>query len=483
MSLSINFSRWSLVSLLAVVFWLSFAGITYARDFSGYAWSETIGWISLSGPGYGLVADGATGLLSGYAWSEHVGWVSANPSDLVGCPLGGPCEARINSSEQLTGWLKVLSGGTPEAGGFTGWIRLRGSRTDIVTGTVFTYGPSINATGDISGYAWGSTVVGWVDFSYADIEPYVPPPTGPSASCIYNPARNLFEAEYRWTAPSGFNTFYTRIADASGNLTTNPGWSDTVTGTTHRFDLSNSQATNPGFATNKDFTYWIQTRWLHPSDPTNPSLWRASVAVPVAPNNVMTCPLPAPLTPATAVASCVGSFASSDGSATFNTFAEFAARYNLEYTSNGSTVLLENQPALVNRTLPWGEYTWRVQGENLADRKGLWRVGNNFECRPPDPVLTFSASSDLVSPAGTTNLNWSIQANYPVSCTVTGGGLNQAVTHTGTPLQTSGTIATSPIINTTDFRFECTPNILALPNMPSVERVVRVDVVPVIEER
>jgi len=45
----------------------------------------------------------------------------------------------------------------------------------------------------------------------------IPPPTSPSASCNYNPARNLFEAEYRWTAPSGYNTFYTRIRDTTGN--------------------------------------------------------------------------------------------------------------------------------------------------------------------------------------------------------------------------------------------------------------------------
>lgn len=312
----------------------------------------------------------------------------------------------------------------------------------------------------------------------------IPPPTGPSASCIYNPARNLFEAEYRWTAPAGYNTFYTRIGDVSGNLATNPGWRDDIVGTTHRFDLSNSAATVPGFTADKNFTYWIHTRWLHPSDPNNASLWRWSAAVPVAPNNGMTCPLPAPLTPTTASASCTGSFTSTNGAATFNVFAEFSARYNIEYTQNGGTaILIENQPALVSRNLPWGRYTWRVQGENLTDRRGPWQIGNNFECRPPDPVVTLSASPALVTRDSATTLNWTIQANYPVNCTVTGGGTTRAVSHTGTPLQTSGTLTTGAITNTTDFRFECTPNIPALPGMPSVEQTTRVEVVPVIEER
>lgn len=187
-----------------------------ARDFSGYAWSETVGWISLSGPGYGLVADETTGLLSGYAWSENVGWVSANQSDLTGCPLGGPCEARINSSEQLTGWLRVLSGGTPESGGFTGWIRLRGTRTDIVTGNVFTYGPTINTTGAISGYGWGSMVVGWVDFSYAQITPRIPATPTASAQC----SDTTNNATFTWNTVPIATNYRLELTNASTGVTT-----------------------------------------------------------------------------------------------------------------------------------------------------------------------------------------------------------------------------------------------------------------------
>jgi len=49
---------------------------------SGWAWSESIGWISFnntSGGGatdYGVDVDSTTGVFSGYAWSENIGWIN-----------------------------------------------------------------------------------------------------------------------------------------------------------------------------------------------------------------------------------------------------------------------------------------------------------------------------------------------------------------------------------------------------------------------
>lgn len=121
---------------------------------TGYAWSETIGWISLDGDGYG-VSVATDGDLSGYAWSDNIGWVSANPDDVAGCP-SAPCAPHLEDGE-LTGWLRALSGGTSQSGDWGGWISLSGAN----------YGPTAVGGGTFSGYAWGSDVVGWVDFSYA----------------------------------------------------------------------------------------------------------------------------------------------------------------------------------------------------------------------------------------------------------------------------------------------------------------------------
>ena len=71
--------------------------------------------------------------------------------DLTGCP-SAPCSAQI-SGGALTGWLKAIAA---DGNGWDGFISLNGSNYGVTeTGGVF------------SGYAWGSTNVGWLDFRYA----------------------------------------------------------------------------------------------------------------------------------------------------------------------------------------------------------------------------------------------------------------------------------------------------------------------------
>jgi hypothetical protein len=129
-----------------------------SHPMTGYAWSDTIGWIDLNCDnsstcatndfGLSIAADGT---ITGFAWSEHIGWVSAETSDLSGCP-SGTCTATY-SGGALSGWLKALAA---DGNGWDGWISLSGSG----------YGPTFSG-GAFSGYAWGSDVVGWVDFSNA----------------------------------------------------------------------------------------------------------------------------------------------------------------------------------------------------------------------------------------------------------------------------------------------------------------------------
>ena len=144
-----------------------------SSSLSGYAWSENIGWVSLSGSNYGLSID-TNKKLSGYAWSDNIGWISANDDDLEDCPKT-PCTAKLQSNN-LNGWLKVLSGGTANSGSWDGWISLSGKDPD--------YGPVLS-NGTFSGYAWGGDVVGWLDFSYA-IAPSSINSCTPSYSCSGN---------------------------------------------------------------------------------------------------------------------------------------------------------------------------------------------------------------------------------------------------------------------------------------------------------
>ena len=132
-------------------------------NMSGWAWSDTIGWISLNSlnetscPGgtYGLDID-ADGTITGYAWSENVGWISANAADLSGCPTS-PCTARMEGSA-MKGWWKALSADDSQSGGWDGFISLSGTSPD--------YGPTLSG-GTFTGYAWGDMNLGWISFSSA----------------------------------------------------------------------------------------------------------------------------------------------------------------------------------------------------------------------------------------------------------------------------------------------------------------------------
>lgn len=126
---------------------------------TGYLWSDTSGWVDLNcansnvcGTNSFMFSIASDGTLSGYAWAENIGWVSAQSGDLSGCPTS-PCIAKIQSNGALTGWLKAIAADNK---GWDGWISLSGAG----------YGVS-ESGGVFSGYAWGSDVTGWLDFSRA----------------------------------------------------------------------------------------------------------------------------------------------------------------------------------------------------------------------------------------------------------------------------------------------------------------------------
>lgn len=157
------------ISFLKIVFVLVFGIFCFSPllvsasstdNMSGYAWSSNIGWISFncinSGNNcatsdYGVNKDATTGNLTGYAWSSNIGWIQFG--NLSGWPTGGgttPANAKVTGSN-LTGWAKALSA---DGNGWDGWIALSGTGYGVtLTNNAF------------SSYAWGSEVVGWVNFS------------------------------------------------------------------------------------------------------------------------------------------------------------------------------------------------------------------------------------------------------------------------------------------------------------------------------
>lgn len=124
---------------------------------SGWAWSDTAGWIDMSG--VSITSPG--GAFSGWAWSDTVGWISFNAN---GC---GPAPT-LSTNGSVSGWARAVNGSGAPADDqwasltgmrYTGCIELGGGngvRVDFAGG---------NATqGNFSGWGWGGTVIGWVDF-------------------------------------------------------------------------------------------------------------------------------------------------------------------------------------------------------------------------------------------------------------------------------------------------------------------------------
>ncbi len=153
-----------------------------SQNMKGYLWSRNIGWISLScqniGPctstnSYQVTVDSAK-KLHGRAWSNNLGWLNFD----AGCPPGTPptpppgtagvCQAEIINGLTLQGWAQFDSANAT----WDGWVSFS-SANDILPNTPgiqagnVTYGPIVNnslSPATLSGNAWGSTVVGWLNF-------------------------------------------------------------------------------------------------------------------------------------------------------------------------------------------------------------------------------------------------------------------------------------------------------------------------------
>jgi hypothetical protein len=161
----------SFIFILVFMFLLSQADIsktdaqTSTSKLSGYAWSDTIGWISFdsSTNGNNEVSIDTNGNLNGYAWSENVGWIKFG--NLSNFPSSGT-NAKL-TGVNLTGWARACAGtengdcnSVTRTDGWDGWIALSDPTGNEAYGVQFN-----NPQGNNPSFAWGSDVIGWIDFS------------------------------------------------------------------------------------------------------------------------------------------------------------------------------------------------------------------------------------------------------------------------------------------------------------------------------
>lgn len=139
---------------------------------TGYAWSENIGWISFR--------DGATpvkvesdGDLVGYAWSENIGWIqfgNLSTAEMPTTSYESKSQAKL-TGQTLSGWARAVAGMSGDnRGGWDGWIALSGVKIQLKSASLAANPAPAFISGCTSsncanGAAWGSDVVGWIDFS------------------------------------------------------------------------------------------------------------------------------------------------------------------------------------------------------------------------------------------------------------------------------------------------------------------------------
>lgn len=116
---------------------------------TGFAWSETSGWVDFAPAGSGVLVHGDH--LSGFAWAENLGWIG------FGADGGGPY---ANTGATDWGVNRAADGALS---GYawsetSGWIRFDSGFGGVTLMT---------QTGTFDGYAW-SERVGWIHFRHAD---------------------------------------------------------------------------------------------------------------------------------------------------------------------------------------------------------------------------------------------------------------------------------------------------------------------------
>jgi hypothetical protein len=311
-----------------------------------------------------------------------------------------------------------------------------------------------------------------------------PPPVNPVSQCTYSDATDTFTAQISWNAPTGYNTFYTRVS--TGGLY---NWTQLIPAATSE----NFVGTTLTFPADRNVSSQTPryTWWVHTKDTSN-GWWSTDI------NQSFVCPLPAPRLPTSRSATCTATPWNPSNTAQFTMTARFAQWYDVEYENTATTSItytLNNvNSGHTASAVPWGPYRYRVRGENQDGgnpvQSGPWSSWENFQCLPPNPVITMSATPALVAKGARAGLVWQVQANYNMRCTVRGAGTNHSFDHVYDALNpasltssnASSPLQTNPLQNTTDFTISCLPQIPTYPDLPASDETVRVEVVPTLEE-
>jgi hypothetical protein len=224
------------------------------------------------------------GNLSGYAWSDNFGWLSFNPSDTSICFSNTTNEAYQHSAKaefgdgsndtlDITGWARFISAGQAgnNSGDWDGCVSFKG---DNSLGAP-SYTTTINvSSGELDGYAWGSSVVGWISFGCIGCDAHV---------ILSSPSINLW-ADPTSVEPGGSTTLhwqansYVSVCTTYANSNNYPSWQSGTSPAPSSISLPNGSAVVSGI--NATTTYTLNCK-----DALGQPVPQASVTVTVNNNN------------------------------------------------------------------------------------------------------------------------------------------------------------------------------------------------------
>lgn len=168
---------------------------------TGWFWSDNIGWTQVTSASLEDQTSGDTTRgITGWAWSDNIGWLKFN----AGIPsFAGTVDAVPSSivGSQLVGWARYCAGtvngdcnSATRTDGWDGWVK-------------FTNANYQKTKGFITGWAWGSDVVGWTEVMLETDEDgdgcpgdcTGDPPGAPEIRCELTPVA-LTVADKQWNA-------------------------------------------------------------------------------------------------------------------------------------------------------------------------------------------------------------------------------------------------------------------------------------------
>jgi hypothetical protein len=465
----------------------SSTGLGYPMPLAGYAWSSTIGWISMSCVNTGTCATSdyrvsilPDGSLDGYAWSSHIGWIKFGG---LGSFPAGAGTTNANAAAvgtypdlNLVGWARACAGTdggdcssmATAPGGWDGWISLSGSG----------YGVSFDSSGARDSYAWGgggtTGVVGWVQWDGVtydsssvpapNIITFVPDNVDVSEG---DPVTVTYEVEYADTCTASNNR---SVIDWDGLVPSDTGTPYSATANTPLGDtIFTLTCTNPGGSISADFT--VETK---------PDIQIGAFSmVPIGtPHPTGIEPVVEFLVDVSGIPSAVGavqyrlSLGGDNVTGTLGNGATTITMNNVPYTSSGNAAIRVDQPfpGVVDEDL-----TSTGANEDHNRRQVVATIPI------PDPTITVTATEDFVRRGESVDITIDITTFTAVTCTYQSLGTATDITLPlagdpapvpGSPAVYSNTFTVPDLQNTSVFKVTC----------GTVTESVTVEVIPAVQE-